>query len=89
MQSPLKQAVGRFQSDFEREVQLSVALIGSPSLYQRVRAAFVGQGTSLNGWCTANGLNRQTVDRALMGKTTTRAALALVRRAVDAAREHA
>lgn len=86
MQASLKQAIRPIQSAFEREVESSVVVVGSPALYQQVRAAFVAQGTSLNGWCLANGVARHTVDRALSGKTTTRAALSLVGRIIDAAR---
>lgn len=86
MQSPLKQAIPAFQSAFEREVESSLVVVGSPALYQQVRAAFVSRGTSLNGWCLANGVSRHTVDRALSGKTTTRTALSLVQRIVEAAR---
>jgi hypothetical protein len=37
--------------------------------YQRVRAAFVVRGTSLNRWIADRGLNRQIVYRALRGQS--------------------
>ncbi|MET3694418.1 MULTISPECIES: helix-turn-helix domain-containing protein [Methylobacterium] len=33
-----------------------------------MRAAFIAKGTTLNAWCTANGIARQTVDKALKGQ---------------------
>lgn len=43
------------------------AVIGSQETYLAVRAALVARGTTLNAWCKANGLNRQTVEKALKG----------------------
>lgn len=70
-----------------RQIKYTVTrtIIGSEDLYLAVRAAFVARGSSLNNWCIANGVNRQTADRAVRGKTTTRAALQLVERVVAAA----
>ena len=42
-------------------------VIGSQETYLAVRAALVSRGTTLNSWCKANGLNRQTVEKALKG----------------------
>ncbi len=41
--------------------------IPSEALYRAVRAAFVAKGTTLNKWCIANGINRQTADKSLKG----------------------
>lgn len=46
---------------------LPVAIIASDDLYRVVRAALVTQGTTLNAWCIAKGVNRQTVEKALKG----------------------
>jgi hypothetical protein len=46
-------------------IRLTVA--PSEDLYLMVRAGFVAQGTTLNAWCIANALNRQTVERSLRG----------------------
>lgn len=64
---------------------LSFKLIGSPNLYLLVRAGFVNQGTTLNKWCIAHGVNRQTAEKALKGISTSRNALALVDRLVNEA----
>ena len=61
------------------------AIVGSEDLYLAVRAAFVASGSSLNNWCIANRVNRQTAERAIRGKTTTRSALTLVHRIVSEA----
>lgn len=47
---------------------LPVAVIGSTDLYLAVRAAFVARGTTLNAWCIAHGVNRQTAERSLKGE---------------------
>lgn len=47
---------------------LPVKVIGSDDLYNMVRAALIARGTSLNQWCKANRINRQTVDKALKGQ---------------------
>ena len=47
---------------------LPVQIVGSSDLYNMVRAALIAQGTNLNQWCKARGLNRQTVDKALKGE---------------------
>ena len=40
----------------------------SPELLSLVRATFVRQGTSLNKWCSENGVSRQYVTAVLLGK---------------------
>ncbi len=85
MRNPLKQAPQGFQRPFDPQLERSLVLIGSATVYNAVRAGFVRQGTSLNKWCLANGLNRYTAERALKGDTTTRAALALVAKLAAAA----
>ena len=47
---------------------LPLTIPASKELDRAVRAAFVAQGTTLNAWCIANGLKRQTVDKALKGE---------------------
>jgi hypothetical protein len=64
---------------------LTVAVIGSPDLYNAVRAGFINQGTSLNAWCIAKGINRQTAEKALKGISTSRQSLSLTDTLVDAA----
>ena len=51
---------------------ITFAPVGSPDLYHAVRAGFVNQGTSLNRWCIANGINRQTAEKALRGQRRSR-----------------
>lgn len=60
---------------FLRDAEMTVD--GSDDLYRAVRAAFVARGTSLNAWCIANGVNRQTVEKALKGQRFSRRAAAL------------
>lgn len=55
------------------------------SLYPSVRAAFIQQGSSLNRWCSENGVNRVVATYALTGKRNGPAAKALVRRIEAAA----
>jgi hypothetical protein len=33
-----------------------------------VRAGFIAKGTTLNAWCIANGVNRQTAEKSLKGQ---------------------
>jgi lambda repressor-like predicted transcriptional regulator len=40
----------------------------SPELYAQVRAGFVKQGTSLNQWCIAHGIHRQSARKVLLGE---------------------
>lgn len=56
---------------------LPVQIIGSEDLYNMVRAALIARGTNLNRWCKANGINRQTVDKALKGHRIGRRAQAI------------
>ena len=65
--------------------RFELSLIGSPNLYLLVRAGFVNQGTSLNEWCIARGVNRQTAEKALKGMTRSGRALDLVQEMVVAA----
>lgn len=66
---------------------LTLTVVGSPRLYDAVRAGFINQGTSLNRWCIANQVNRQTAQKALMGITGSKNARDLVQRLVEAALE--
>jgi len=45
----------------------SLSVTPSDDLYRMVRAGFVAKGTTLNAWCIANGVNRQTAYKALRG----------------------
>lgn len=56
---------------------IPIVIVGSDDLYNMVRAAFIARGTNLNRWCKANGINRQTVDKALKGQRTGRRAQAI------------
>lgn len=56
---------------------LPVQIVGSDNLYNMVRAALIARGTNLNQWCKAQGINRQTVDKALKGQRIGRRAQAL------------
>lgn len=62
---------------------LPVAIIGSTVLYRAVRAGFVAQGTTLNKWCIARGVNRQTVDKALKGGRYSKRSLALIEEVIQ------
>ena len=53
--------------------------------YLKVRAAFVGQGTTLNAWCRENGLHLQNVRDAFAGKWRGVAASAIIQRVIAAA----
>lgn len=66
---------------------LPVAIIGSPDLYRAVRAGFVAQGTTLNKWCIAKGVNRQTVDKALKGERRSKRSQAIIDELIAAALE--
>lgn len=47
---------------------LALSFAPSERLYTAVRAAFVAKGTTLNAWCTSQGINRQTAARSLKGE---------------------
>lgn len=66
-----------------------LAVIGSPNLYLMVRAGFIAKGTTLNAWCIANGINRQTVEKALKGERNGKLSRRLVETLVAAALEQA
>jgi hypothetical protein len=61
---------------------LPTTVAGSEALYLTVRATLVTRGSSLNAWCKAQRLNRQTVEKALRGQREGRRALALRERIV-------
>lgn len=46
---------------------MKLAPTPSPTLYAHVRAGFVRQGTTLNQWCIANGIHRQSARAVLLG----------------------
>jgi gp16 family phage-associated protein len=56
----------------KRYIPLSMAVVGSEDTYLTVRSALVARGTTLNAWCKANGLNRQTVEKSLKGQRHSR-----------------
>ncbi len=70
-------------SQIQHIISLSVA--PSDDLYRMVRAGFVAKGTTLNAWCIANGVNRQTARRALSGERNGKNSRQLRERLVDAA----
>lgn len=55
------------------------------ALYLKVRAAFVGQGTTLNAWCKENGTHLQNVRDAFFGRWSGEKASLLVERVTAAA----
>jgi hypothetical protein len=55
------------------------------ALYTEVRAAFVGQGTTLNAWCLANGTRIQNVRAAFFGEWSGPKAEELRARVISAA----
>ncbi len=57
----------------------------SKALYVRVRAAFVEEGTTLNGWCRENGVHIQNAREAFFGTWRGPKAEALVARILEAA----
>lgn len=61
---------------------LPLTIAGSDDLYQMVRAAFVARKSSLNAWCKAAGVNRQTAEKALKGERHGRRALELRKRLI-------
>lgn len=67
------------------EHKISLTPVGDANVYLMVRLGFTSQGTSLNKWCNASGLNRQTVEKALKGERVNRSALNIVRLAISAA----
>ncbi len=69
-------------SDITRTITLTIT--GSPDLYCVVRAGFVSKGLSLNKWCNANGVNRQTAEKSLKGETNSHNARELILRLVEA-----
>lgn len=58
---------------------LTLTIPASEELDRAVRAAFVAKGTTLNAWCTANGVARQTVDKALKGQRHSKLSRQIVR----------
>ena len=56
--------------------------------YQRVRAAFILRGTTLNEWCRANGVHIQNVREAFFGRMRGPVGRALVQRIEAAAQVH-
>lgn len=46
---------------------IPVTFSPGPDLYLTIRGVLITQGTSLNEWCTANGLRRQSVEKVLKG----------------------
>ena len=63
----------------------NLASANPSNTYRMVRAGFVAQGTTLNRWCIANGISRQTAEKALKGERVNRNSSVLVERLVKAA----
>lgn len=55
------------------------------ALYLSARAAFVGQGTTLNAWCRANAIHLQNVRSAFLGDWQGDGADKLIKRVLTAA----
>lgn len=64
---------------------ITLAIPASDELDRAVRAALVAKGTTLNAWCTANGVARQTVDKALKGQRRSKLSQQLVKRLLSEA----
>ena len=47
---------------------MKISPVPSPDLYAKVRAGFVRQGTTLNKWCIANRIHRQSARKVLLGE---------------------
>lgn len=58
----------------------------SLELFNRVRAGFMMQGTSLKQWCEANDIDRGTATYALKTATRNGAPVALRKRLIEAAK---
>jgi hypothetical protein len=54
-------------------------------LYRLVRSGFITKGTSLAAWCRANGVHRQSAERALLFRSDGPKAQALRSRIAEAA----
>lgn len=64
---------------------LPLTIAASSELDRAVRAAFVANGTTLNAWCTANGVTRQTVDKALKGQRHSKRSKEIIARLLEEA----
>ena len=64
---------------------LHTPIVAPKGLYLNVRTGFVAQGTSLAGWCRANGIRRQNAEKALTGTWTGPGAQKLCARLIEAA----
>lgn len=53
--------------------------------YNRIKAAFVARGTTLNAWCRANGVHIQNVRDAAFGRWRGAGASALMAKVIDSA----
>lgn len=62
---------------------LPVTFAPSSDLYITVRGALIARGTSLNAWCKARGINRQTAEKALKGERFSRNGAAIRQALVD------
>lgn len=49
-------------------LSLPVSIMPSENLYIAVRTALIAKGTTLNAWCKANRVTRQTMEKALKGQ---------------------
>lgn len=59
---------------------IALAIPASDELDRAVRAGFIARGTSLNAWCIANGVTRQTAEKALKGLRQSKLSKDLVKR---------
>lgn len=69
------------------QIRRTISLVVPPSedLYLMVRAGFVAQGTTLNAWCIANRITRQSVEKALRGQRNGKVSRALRELIIEAA----
>lgn len=63
---------------------LPITFAPGKDLYSTIRGALVIQGTSLNEWCKANDLRRQSVEKVLKGDRRGKKADALRERVIAA-----
>lgn len=57
---------------------MEAGYLPGPPLLNRVRAAFVGRGTSLNAWCRENGITYEWSRQCLLGIRSGEAARRMV-----------
>jgi hypothetical protein len=67
----------------QHTVTLKTVAVGSGDLYVAVRAALTARRSSLSAWCRAEGINRQTAEKALKGERHSRKAIEIRQRLIS------